>query len=199
MKAEPSGEYRPRLVDGSMARVFLARERPIRDNSFLWHVRAGRFRRLGRGVERDPFSLAFGGQTLADAVLVAGAHLRVRWARELAWVGGFVGMMAGPDVGRRSGVPCSRRPARVARWTGGLLIWLEVMALPYFAPSPVVVSFVLLPLPFCWCCAPPGVRWSIPLHDYGCGRPCTVRSFLGSGSWCLTVSRAGIVAGSSMR
>ena len=78
----------------------------------------------------------------------------------LASVSAFVGMM-GVLTLFAAGI-LFYQSARSVRWTGGLLIWLELIALPYFAPRPVVVSFVLLSL-LLVSLRTPQLRWSIPL------------------------------------
>ncbi len=140
--------------------VVLASQRPIRDNSFLWHIRAGHLQAAsGQVLTSDPFSLAFEGQPwrtqswLLELIYAA-------LGDGLAWVGGFVGLMAGLTLAS-IGIAVYQQ-TRSARWTGGILIWLELLALPYFAPRPVVISFVLLSA-LLLVLRTPALRWAIPL------------------------------------
>jgi hypothetical protein len=140
--------------------VVLASQRPIRDNSFLWHIRAGHLQAAsGQVLTSDPFSLAFHGKPwrtqswLLELIYAA-------LGDGLAWVGGFVGLMAALTL-VFIGVAVYQQ-TRSARWTGGILIWLELLALPYFAPRPVIVSFVLLSA-LLLVLRTPALRWTIPL------------------------------------
>lgn len=140
--------------------IVLAARRPIRDNSFLWHVRAGHVQAsAGEVLTTDPFSLVFYGRPWRTQSWLL--ELVYAWLGDgLAWVGTFVGLMAALTL-FAAGVAIYQT-TRSARWTGALLIWLEVLALPYFAPRPVVVSFLLLSL-LVVVLRTPRLRWSIPL------------------------------------
>ncbi len=140
--------------------IVLAARRPIRDNSFLWHVRAGHLQEgAGQVLTTDPFSLVFYG----DPWRTQSWLLELIYARlgdGLAWVGPFVALMAGLTL-TAVGVSVYQS-TRSVRVTGALLIWLELIALPYFAPRPVVVSFVMLSM-LLIALRTPYLRWAIPL------------------------------------
>ncbi len=140
--------------------IVLAAQRPIRDNSFLWHVRAGHLQAsTGQVLTSDPFSLAFYGRPWRTQSWLL--ELVYSWLGDgLAWVGTFVGVMAALTLFAVGVV--IYQTTRSVRWTGALLILVEVLALPYFAPRPVVVSFVLLSL-LIVVSRTPGLRWPIPL------------------------------------
>ncbi len=140
--------------------VAIAVRQPIRDNSFLWHVRAGELQAsTGAVLTSDPFSLAFNGNPWRTQSWLL-ELVYARFGDGLAWVGAFVGIMATLTL-IAVGVLIYQN-TRSARWTGALLIWLEVIALPYLAPRPVVVSFFLLAL-LLMVLRTPRLRWSIPL------------------------------------
>lgn len=127
--------------------IVIGSARPIRDNSFLWHIRAGDLQ-LTSGVvlTADPFSFTVSGEPwrtqswLAD--LLYGWLERVTGG--LGWVpwllivcGGLVLALVGYVAFRRVANPLPVALALVA------LMWL---GLPNLVPRPVLFSFVLLAL-----------------------------------------------------
>ncbi len=140
--------------------IVLAGSSSIRDNSFLWHVQAGHLQVLaGRVLTTDPFSLAFFGDPWRTQSWLL--ELIYAWlGDDLAWVGSFVGLMAGLTFAA-VGVSVYQS-TRSVRSTGAALIWLELIAIPYLGPRPVVVSFVLLSM-LLVSLRTPSLRWSIPL------------------------------------
>lgn len=140
--------------------VVLAAKRPIRDNSFLWHVRAGHLQTsAGEVLTSDPFSLVYAGQPWRTQSWLL-ELIYARLGDDLVWVGTFVGLMGGLAL-LAIGV-CIYDSTRSVRWTGALIVWLELIALPYFAPRPVVVSFVFIGL-LMVALRSSRLRWTIPL------------------------------------
>jgi hypothetical protein len=140
--------------------IVLAARRPIRDNSFLWHVQAGHLQQSsGQVLVTDPFSLAFYGEPWRTQSWLL-ELIYARLGDGLEWVGSFVGIMAGLTL-LAAGVAIYQS-TRSIRLTGGLMIWLELLALPYFAPRPVIVSFVFLSL-LLVVLRSRRLRWAIPL------------------------------------
>jgi hypothetical protein len=127
--------------------IVVGASRPIRDNSFLWHVRAGELQLAGgRVLTVDPFSYTMAGEPwrtqswLAD-LLYGTAE---RGANGLGWVpwllivgGGLVLALVGVAAYRRVSDPLPVALALVA------LTWL---GLPNLVPRPALFSFVLLAL-----------------------------------------------------
>ena len=127
--------------------VVVGASRPIRDNSFLWHVRAGDLQlAAGEVLTSDPFSYTMAGQPwrtqswLAD--LLYGSLERATGG--LGWVpwllilgGGLVIILVGLATFRRVSDP---RPVALT------LVALTWLGLPNLVPRPVLFSFVLLAL-----------------------------------------------------
>jgi hypothetical protein len=127
--------------------LVIGASRPIRDNSFLWHIRAGDLQlAAGRVITTDPFSYTMGGEPwrtqswLAD--LLYGALDQA--VDGLAWVpwlliicGGLVLVLVGYVAFRRVSDPL---PVALAL---AVLMWL---GLPNLVPRPVLFSLVLLAL-----------------------------------------------------
>lgn len=134
--------------------------RPIRDNSFLWHITAGHLQNAsGRVLTMDPFSLSFLGQPWRTQSWLL--ELIYAWlGDDLRWVGTFVALVAGVTL-VAAGVAIYQA-TRSVRWTSGLVIWLQLLALPYFAPRPVLVSFAFLAL-LLLALRTRRLRWTIPL------------------------------------
>jgi hypothetical protein len=121
--------------------------RPIRDNSFLWHVRAGDLQLAsGEVLTTDPFSFTMAGEPWRTQSWLA--DLLYGWFEDtlggLNWVpwmlivcGGLVVALVGFSTMRRVSDPLPVALALVA------LTWL---GLPNLVPRPVVFSFVLLAL-----------------------------------------------------
>lgn len=142
--------------------VAIAALKPIGDNSFLWHVRAGTVQ-LDRGevLRADPFSFTASGEPwrtqswLAD--LLYGQLEGVSGLGFVPWMVGLAALLTVAFVGilayRRSGDALPTSLALVA------LVWVGV---GFFTPRPVLFSFVLLAatallMDF------RGARWAIPL------------------------------------
>jgi len=127
--------------------VVVGASRPIRDNSFLWHVRAGDLQlAAGKVLTVDPFSYTMVGKPwrtqswLADLLygtLEQGA-VGLDWVPWLLIIcGGLVLALVGLAAFRRVSDPL---PVALALFA---LLWL---GLPNLVPRPVILSFVLLAL-----------------------------------------------------
>lgn len=127
--------------------IVIGAARPIRDNSFLWHIRAGDLQ-LTSGVvlSTDPFSLTMSGEPwrtqswLADLLYgsLEQATGGLGWVPWLLIVcGGLVLALVGYVTFRRTSNPLPVALALVA------LMWL---GLPNLVPRPVLFSLVLLAL-----------------------------------------------------
>ena len=135
---------------------------PLRDNSFLWHIRAGELQAdAGAVLVADPFSFTMHGERwLTQSWL---AELLYSWG-EANWGLGFVPPMLlalssitflgiGLIVYRRS----SSVPA-----TALVLLLTTVLTLSFLVPRPVIFSFALFALVvLAW--DRPATRWAVPL------------------------------------
>ncbi len=142
--------------------LVLMAHRAVTDNSFLWHVRAGSSQlATGHVLTTDPFSFTFRGTPWRTQSWLAD----LLYGRLEGWFGlGFVPwlvlaaaaltlLFVGIATFRRTG---SRRAVVVglvlATWLGS----------GYFAPRPVLISFVLLSM-VVLALDIPGGRWALPL------------------------------------
>ena len=135
---------------------------PLRDNSFLWHIRAGELQAdAGAVLVADPFSFTMHGERwLTQSWL---AELLYAWG-EANWGLGFVPPMLltlstitflaiGLTVFRRS---------NSARATAVVLLLTTVLTLSFLVPRPVIFSFALFALVIlAW--DRPATRWAVPL------------------------------------
>ncbi|MFQ5967460.1 MAG: hypothetical protein ACE5MI_07600 [Acidimicrobiia bacterium] len=126
--------------------IVVAAHRPIRDNSFLWHVRAGELQLQGGEVLRqDPFSFTFGGADWRTQSWLA----ELVYGRLESWFGlDFVPWLVIAAASLTLvlvGVASYRRTHRYVAVAAGLLVALW-LGLSYFSPRPVLLSYVLLAL-----------------------------------------------------
>ncbi|MDF1594465.1 MAG: hypothetical protein P1T08_00015 [Acidimicrobiia bacterium] len=142
--------------------IGIAAFQPIRDNSFLWHLRAGDLQ-LGAGevIRSDPFSFTSGGapwRTQSWLIELMYGWLDGRF--ELRFVPAWIAGCALLTVGA-TGIRMYRLGFNATRISAGMigLTWLGGM---YFVPRPVVASFALLAL-LILVTEMPGMRWSIPV------------------------------------
>jgi len=136
--------------------------RPITDNSFLWHVRAGTIQlEAGEVLTTDPFSFTMGGE----------AWLTQSWLAELVYaVGenatglGFVPVMVlvlGAITLIGIGLTAYRRSSSVS-WTLVTLILSILLLMGFLVPRPVIFSYALAVLVVvAW--DRPVTRWTVPL------------------------------------
>jgi hypothetical protein len=127
--------------------IVVGASRPIRDNSFLWHIRAGTLQlEAGEVLTTDPFSYTMTGEPWRTQSWLA--DLLYGWLEQstggLAWVpwiliicGGLVLGLVGHATFRRVPDPL---PVALA------LVSLTWLGLPNLVPRPVIFSFVLLAL-----------------------------------------------------
>lgn len=142
--------------------AIVAARLPIRDNSFLWHVTAGRLQvESGAVLTADPFSFTFGGETWRTQ----------SWLLELGYslADGIIGLnFVMPFLGACGALTFGFVLLVVYRATGSveataivgvLTAWL---AAAFLSPRPVVVSYLL----FALVVAAAGQRrlhWTLPL------------------------------------
>lgn len=126
--------------------VVVAARQSIKDNSFLWHIRAGTLQLdAGEVLRTDPFSFTFGGKpwrTQSWLVDVLYGVLERQFGHDLAWVSwmnilvfGFTLLLAGVVLWRN---------ARSVPATAAVLFMLGWLAVPYVNPRPVAFSYLLL-------------------------------------------------------
>jgi hypothetical protein len=135
---------------------------PVRDNSFLWHIRAGVLQSAAGGVlTEDPFSFTMLGEPwLTQSWL---AELLYAWGEVVSGGLGFVpAMMLLANVVTFSaiGLVAYRRGRSVM--SAAIVLLLSVLALiTFMAPRPVVLSFALFALTIlAW--EIPRIRWTVP-------------------------------------
>jgi hypothetical protein len=143
--------------------VVVAAARPITDNSFLWHVRAGTLQLdAGQVLRADPFSFTAAGESWRTQSWIAdlGYGLLERWAGDLSWVWPLVALTMGATVAL-VGLAVYREIARPLATAAVLfvLVWLLMRTL---VPRPVVFSHLLLAA-LVLALGHPRLRWVIPL------------------------------------
>ena len=142
--------------------VVLAARRPVSDNSYLWHIRAGELQAdLGRVLTTDPFSFtAFGEPWRTQSWLAELAYhwVDARWGLALtfAWILGpaAITVVALGMLARRY----TANPLVVANY----LILTTLAAVALLNPRPVIFSFALLAL-LALTLEDGRLRWTAPL------------------------------------
>lgn len=127
--------------------VALLAAQPVRDNSLLWHVRAGAIQLFDRVVlVADPFSIgeigtAWRTQSWLLELLYAyldGGSTSLAWVSLFVFaVGGLTAAVIGISIYRKTPSPITLSAAMIG------MIWL---AGPFLQPRPVIVSYLLLAL-----------------------------------------------------
>lgn len=140
--------------------VLVARS-SIGDNSFLWHVTAGRLQNDARSVlTEDPFSIL----TMGDAWRTQSwlADIFYSWAHELAGLA-FVPWLrfGGALVLFLVVVATAWRVSASLPATAAMAFIVALLAVPYLNPRPVLVSYVLLSL-VVLAEREAGLRWALP-------------------------------------
>ena len=134
---------------------------PLRDNSFLWHIRAGELQATaGEVLVADPFSFTeLGERWLTQSWL---AELIYAWG-ESNWGLGFVPLMLltlSSITFLGIGLVAYRRSRSVSA-TAVVLLLTTVLTLSFLVPRPVIFSFALFALVvLAWDRTP--TRWAIP-------------------------------------
>lgn len=135
---------------------------PIRDNSFLWHVRAGALQVEGDEVlTADPFSFTmFGEQWLTQSWL---AELGYSWGESVSELGFVAPMMLLTTTVTFVGLSLvAYRCSRSVTATAIILLLSTALMLSFLVPRPVIFSFALFVLVILvW--ERPAARWTLPL------------------------------------
>jgi len=134
---------------------------PIRDNSFLWHVRAGELQAdSGTVLVADPFSFTMLGERwLTQSWL---AELLYSWGESL-WGLGFVPpmLLVLSSISFLAIGLASYRRSKSVPATAIVLILTTVLLLSFLVPRPVIFSFALFAVVIvAW--DRPAARWCIP-------------------------------------
>ena len=142
--------------------IAISARKPIRDNSFLWHVRAGDVQIDSEAVlTQDPFSFTFAGEAwrtqswLAD--LMYGALDRRFGFDYVPWLIGFVAVAVVVLIGVSAYRLSASLTATAA--TVVLVAWLSVS---FLSPRPVLFSYLFLAALFV-VLEREKLRWAIPL------------------------------------
>lgn len=135
---------------------------PIRDNSFLWHMRAGELQaRAGEVLVADPFSFTMLGERwLTQSWL---AELLYAWG-ESNWGLGFVPpmmLLLSSITFLGIGLVSYRRSK--SEWSTAIIVALTtLLMISFLVPRPVLFSFALFALVVvAW--DRPSTRWTVPL------------------------------------
>lgn len=134
---------------------------PIRDNSFLWHVRAGSIQlETGRVLTEDPFSFTMVGEPwLTQSWL---AELFYAWAERVSGLAFVPPMLLALNIITFLGIGlvAYRRSENVPA-TALVLLLSTVLLLSFLVPRPVIFSFALFAMVLvAW--DRPGMRWAVP-------------------------------------
>jgi hypothetical protein len=135
--------------------------KPIRDNSFLWHVRAGTLQaQAGEVLTEDPFSFTMAG---AD-------WLTQSWLVELlyGWLEGFSGLGFVPWMSLAVNIVTffaigliAYRMSKSVTATVFVLVLSTLVLLSFMVPRPVIFSYALMVLVIlAW--DRPSLRWAVP-------------------------------------
>ena len=142
--------------------IVIAGRRPLRDNSFLWHTKAGQLQiEQGAVLTADPFSFTKGGEAwrtqswLAD--LLYGYFDSLSPLAAAPWMTAAAGAAIVYFAALRA-----YRPARSAFATGLVALVVMWVSLGWFSPRPVVFSLALLAV-LLVAADDPRLRWSLPL------------------------------------
>lgn len=134
---------------------------PIRDNSFLWHIRAGELQaRSGAVLTEDPFSFT----ALAEPWITQSwlAEILYWWGESTSGLG-FVGpmMLLASSITVLGVALLVYRRSNSVLATSIILILATIIMLRFIVPRPVLFSYPLLVLVMlAW--DRPQVRWSMP-------------------------------------
>lgn len=135
---------------------------PLRDNSFLWHVRTGELQiQAGTVLTKDPFSFTMHGERwLTQSWL---AELLYGWAESVSGGLGFVPLLMlalGTVTFGCVGLVAYRRSRSLTTTVVALLLSVVLM-ISFLVPRPVLFSFALFGLALvAW--ESPRARWALP-------------------------------------
>lgn len=136
--------------------------RPIRDNSFLWHIQAGVIQsQQGQVLRADPFSLPFFGESWRTQSWLVELGYGWMYERFDLWFVPIWLVVLGGVLFVSIGIAAFCRSHAVPA-TAGVLIGMSWMGLAYLAPRPVIVSFVALSL-LVLVSEHRSIRWATPL------------------------------------
>jgi len=119
----------------------------IRDNSFLWHIRAGSVQMAsGRVLTTDPFSYTANGESWrTQSWLVDLVYAQLEsMSGSLVWANWFV-FGVGGAVLVLMGIAIYDRARSAVTLTGGLIVAMWLFA-PFAQARPVIVSYVMMAL-----------------------------------------------------
>ena len=142
--------------------IVVAARQPIRDNSFLWHIRAGDLQvEAGRVLTVDPFSSTFAGKPWRTQAWLA--DLLYSWLHTIAglsfvpWLIALASLVAVSYVGLAAARASTSGVAAAVLIT--MVAWIGV---GFLSPRPVLFSYALLAA-LAVILERPRLRWSIPL------------------------------------
>ena len=134
---------------------------PLRDNSFLWHVRAGTLQLDGgRVLTADPFSFTMlGEQWLTQSWL---AELLYAWSERVSGIGFVPPMLLLVSSITMVGIGLiGYRASQSVTASAIVLILSSILLISFLVPRPVIFSFALFVLVIiAW--ERPATRWALP-------------------------------------
>ena len=134
---------------------------PLRDNSFLWHVRAGTLQLDGgRVLTADPFSFTMlGEQWLTQSWL---AELLYAWSEKVSGIGFVPPMLLLVTSITMVGIGLiAYRASQSVTASAIVLILSSILLISFLVPRPVIFSFALFVLVIiAW--ERPAARWALP-------------------------------------
>ena len=142
--------------------LVIAARAPIRDNSFLWHVRAGTVQiDSGQVLTTDPFSFTAGGEPWRTQSWLA--ELLYGWAERWIDLGFVPWMVAATSLVLFTSIgTIAYLRSRSIRGSALTLVLSTILLLAPLAPRPVIFSFVLFALVIlAW--ERPSTQWAVPL------------------------------------
>ncbi len=119
---------------------------PIRDNSFLWHIRAGTTQEAaGSVLTTDPFSFTAVGEPWRTQSWLA--ELLYAWGEELSGLGFVPPMMLVTSTIALVGIGLIAHKSSGSVVVTSLILFLStVLLISFLVPRPVIFSFALFPL-----------------------------------------------------
>jgi hypothetical protein len=134
---------------------------PIRDNSFLWHIRAGELQATaGEVLVADPFSFTMLGEPwLTQSWL---SELLYAWSEKVSGLGFVPPMMLVLSTITLLGIGLVAFRRSKSMWVTALVVALStVLLISFLVPRPVIFSFALFSLVLvAW--DRPTTRWVVP-------------------------------------